>query len=36
MPLVRRFWPRLLATELVSTQPLEAPTGFIRKLKVNY
>ena len=36
LPLVRRFWPKLIANEIVSTQPLTAPTGFIRRLVVNY
>lgn len=36
LPLVRRFWPKLIANEIVSTQPLTTPTGFIRRLVVNY
>lgn len=36
LPLVRRYWPMLIANEIVSTQQISAPTGFIRKLVVNY
>lgn len=36
MPLVRRFWPLLIQNEIVSTQAINQPTGFIRKLVVHY
>ncbi len=36
LPLVRRYWPMLIANEIVSTQAISQPTGFIRKLVVNY
>ncbi len=36
LPLVRRFWPKLVQTEVVSTQPLEGPVGFVRKLVIHY
>ncbi len=36
MPLVRRFWPLLIQNEIVSTQQISAPTGFIRRLVVRY
>ncbi len=36
MPLVRRYWPLLIQNEIVSTQQITAPTGFIRRLVVRY
>lgn len=35
-PLIRRVMPELFATKLVSTQPLQAPTGIIYYITYNY
>jgi len=32
LPLVRRLFPKLIANQILSVQPLEGPTGFIRFL----
>lgn len=32
LPLVRRLWPKLIANQIISTQPLDGPMGMIRYL----
>ncbi len=36
IPTVRRIFPELVAKELISVQPMSAPTGFAFRLRAKY
>lgn len=36
VPLLRRIYPQLIASELVSVQPLSGPTGLVHYLRHRY